>query len=48
MAKGQPPHHGNAQIKAAFAQHLLEAEARADLIVCGFTALKPAKAKARQ
>ena len=48
MANGQSPHYGNAQIKAAFAQHFLEAEAGAGLIVWGFTALKPAKAKARQ
>ena len=48
MAKGQISHHRNAQIKAAFAQHLLEAEARPGLIVWRFTALKAAKAKARQ
>ena len=48
MAKGQFPHHGNAQIKAAFAQHLLKAEARTRVILGRFTALKAAKAKARQ
>ena len=47
MAEGQFPHHGNAQIKAALAQHLLEAEARTSVILGRFAALKAAKAKPR-